>query len=652
MIQIKLRLDIPLSSLTRGLLLLLTLTGPLLAQQAVEVELSEEGKGAYRFISEVNRPSDLTGKVQGFLDFKSGRASLTTESTGGEDKLEEGERVRSSFELDQEKAEFMGLLTSKAHSDFYRKMAGEKNERIKFLTLDANSKTNSSESRGIVLLKIEENSTPETDVGQSNAQIDFSGNFKTLRANGFVDFRHKDIAKTANGISEIVLSIVERDENFDVTFTVSAEGSSEVSSHMPFIARGSRKIGTQLAQNGVNVKSFVIKRPQNIDGQRILKGSFTWVNPRKSLTKLSDKLSPEQLTALESLLAMKWDGVFFTSTFGQDYFKLGLELELSDFKPLANLFNVEIEEKTDAQIFTKRLLEAYSRNTARQLEALFDSEVTYQGTLKYALVSGPESDSTFEASAEYHAQKLGDYARLCKERKLPVASESLVASHYEETKDGGTSGRLYSLALGDFSNFYSRVLLETLDPGFAAPGLSEEMQLVALESLKAHHDHKGERMELQAEGLFKQLTPVVKARFTQRFENSGAAPLGATLSFQGGMGGQKETRTFFFENFYKGQSEQDVRRQIQRPANAKLTVSKGKVESMPEAPEVALEPVDDLAEVREFGMQLQQKSPAELAAESEPSIPGDYSLLYIVVGFGGLILAILIFAFKGRKKSS
>ena len=71
---------------------------------------------------------------------------------------------------------------------------------------------------------------------------------------------------------------------------------------------------------------------------------------------------------------------------------------------------------------------------------------------------------------------------------------------------------------------------------------------------------------------------------------------------------------------------------------------------MPEGPDIAVEPVDALAEVREFGLQLQEKSPRELAEASEPSIPGDYTLLYIVLVFGGLILGVLIFAFKGRKK--
>ena len=266
MIQRKICPTIYLSSLAGGLLFLLLLAGPVWAQQTVEVELSEEGKGLYKLISEVNRSSDFAGKVQGFLDFTSGKAALTTESSGGENSLDAGERVSTSFELDPEKVEFISQASSEAHSDFYQMMAGDKNDRVKFFTLDANNKSNSTESRGIVLLKIEEDNTPAGEVGQSNAQIDFSGDFKTLRANGFIDVRHKDVAQTANGISEIKLSIVERDENFDVTFTVSAESSSEVSSNMPFIARGRRKLGTQLAKNGVNLKSFVINRPKNVDG--------------------------------------------------------------------------------------------------------------------------------------------------------------------------------------------------------------------------------------------------------------------------------------------------------------------------------------------------------------------------------------------------
>ena len=650
MISKKIYPNVYVSSLVGGFLFLLLLTSPLCAQQSIEIELSDEGRGVYRFISELNRPSDISGKVQGLLNFTSGQAVLSSESSGGEGSLSSSERVSSCFELDLEKTEFMALARSEAHSKFYRMMAGDKNDRVKFLTLDANNKSNSTESRGVVLLKIEEDNTPEGDVGQSNAQIDFSGDFKTLRANGFVDVRHKDIAQAANGLSEIKLSIVERDENFDVTFTVSAEANSGVGSQMPVIARGQRKLGTQLARSGINVKSFVIKRPKKVNGQRVLSGSFTWVNPRRTLEKYSDAVPPEQLKALQSLLAMKWDGLFFTSTFEQDYFKLGLELELSNFQPLANLFDVKIEEQTEAQIFTKRLMEAYSRNTARQLEALFDSKVTYQGSLKYSLLTEAGKDTRFEASGEYHAQNLSDYAGLCKERGLPFASESLLASHFEETKEGGTRGQVYSMALGDFTNFYARVLLETLDPGFASEELSEQMKSVALESLKACHDHQGDRMELQASGLFQQLTPAAKARFAQRFENSDPTPQGVTLNYQGGMGGQKETRTFYFESFYKGQSEQEVRKLIDRPEKTKLTVSKGKVEAMPEGPDIAVEPVDALAEVREFGLQLQEKSPRELAEASEPSIPGDYTLLYIVLVFGGLILGVLIFAFKGRKK--
>ena len=239
---------------------------------------------------------------------------------------------------------------------------------------------------------------------------------------------------------------------------------------------------------------------------------------------------------------------------------------------------------------------------------------------------------------------------MCNERGLPFASESLVASHYEETKGGGTHGQLYAMALGDFTNFYARVLLETLDPGFASPELSDQMKLAAIESLKASHDHRGDRMELQASGLFQNLTPAVKARFSQRFENSDPSPVGATLSYQGGMGGQKETRTFYFDKFYTGQTEQEVRKQIERPEKAKLTVSKGKVEALPAAPDVSVEPADGLADVREFGLQLQELSPKELAEASEPSIPGDYTLLYIILVFGGLILGVLLFAFKGRKK--
>ena len=68
MISKKIYPNVYVSSLVGGFLFLLLLTSPLCAQQSIEIELSDEGRGVYRFISELNRPSDISGKVQGLLD--------------------------------------------------------------------------------------------------------------------------------------------------------------------------------------------------------------------------------------------------------------------------------------------------------------------------------------------------------------------------------------------------------------------------------------------------------------------------------------------------------------------------------------------------------------------------------------------------------